>query len=119
MRPCCTDSLSKYLQGKNIHMITGKKTADATMETLAKCRNEESFQMAWCRAEILLQMIKTEMNGTRFSFKDATAPRCRQPLHRLQALIGEQFGGELTITTKHRKSLLCHSKLSDFLEPDI
>ncbi len=90
-----TDSLSKYLQGKNVDVITAKETADATMETLAKCRNEESFQMAWSRAEILSQTIKREINETRFSFKDATPPRCQQPSRRLQALIGEQFGGEL------------------------
>ena len=35
------------------------------------------------------------MNETRFSFKVATAPRCRQPSCHLQALISEQFGGEL------------------------
>ena len=40
-----TDSLSKYLQGNNMDVITAKKTADATIETLSKCRNEESFQM--------------------------------------------------------------------------
>ncbi len=91
-----TDSLSRYLQGKNVDVITAKETADATMETLAKCRNEESFQMAWSRAEILSQTIKREINGTRFSFKDATAPRCRQPSRCLHALIGEQFGGELS-----------------------
>ena len=41
-----TDSLSKYLQGKNVGVIAAKETAEATMQTLTKCRNEESFQMA-------------------------------------------------------------------------
>ena len=64
-----TDSLSKYLQGKNVDVIAAKETAEATMQTLTKCRNEESFQMAWSRAEILSQTIKKEINGTSFSFK--------------------------------------------------
>jgi hypothetical protein len=41
-----TDSLSKYLQGKNVDVITAKETADGTMEALTKCWNEEYFQMA-------------------------------------------------------------------------
>ena len=86
-----TDSLSKYLQGKNVDVIAAKETAEATMQTLTKCRNEESFQMAWSRAEILSQTIKKEINGTSFSFKDASPPTIRQPSCRLQALIGEQF----------------------------
>ena len=53
-----TDSLSKYLQGKNMDVITARKTAGATIETLTKCRNEESFQLVWSRAEILSQAIK-------------------------------------------------------------
>ena len=36
-----TDSPSKYLQGKNVDVITAKETAEATMQTLTKCRNEE------------------------------------------------------------------------------
>ena len=88
-----TDSLSKYLQGKNVDVIAAKETAEATMETLTKCRNEESFQMPLSRAEILSQTIKKEINGTSFSFKHASLPTFRQPSHRLQALIGEQFGG--------------------------
>jgi hypothetical protein len=88
-----TDSLSKYLQGKNVDVITAKETADGTTEALTKCRNEESFQIAWSRAKILSQTIKREINGTTISFKDATAPRCRQSSRRSQALIGEQFSG--------------------------
>ena len=88
-----TDGLSKYLQGKNVDVIAAKETAEATMQTLTKCRNEESFQMAWSRAEILSQTIKKEINGTGFSFKNASPPTIRQPSRRLQALIGEQFCG--------------------------
>ena len=40
-----TDSLSKYLQGKNMDVITAKKTADLTISTLPKCRNEEGFHL--------------------------------------------------------------------------
>ena len=79
------DSLSKYLQGK--------KTADATMETLSKCWNEESFQMVWSRAEIFTQTIKKLIDGTKFSFKEAMAPRISKPSRRLQDLIGETCSG--------------------------
>lgn len=45
--------------------------------------------MLWLRAQVMANGIKKEIQGTRFSFKDASAPRNRAPSRRLQALIGE------------------------------
>ena len=84
-----TDSLSKYLQGKNMDVITAKKTADSTIATLQKCRNEEGFHLVWSRAQILSDEIRKEIAGTRFSFIDAAAPSAKAPSRRLQSLIGE------------------------------
>ena len=39
-----TNSLSKYLQGKEVDVITAKRNADLTMKTLRYCRNEKSFE---------------------------------------------------------------------------
>ena len=57
-----------------MHVNTAKKPADATIETLSKSRNEESFQMVWARAEILSQTIKKASDETKFSFKNARVP---------------------------------------------
>ena len=84
-----TDSLSKYLQNKNMDVTTAKKTADSTIKTLEGCRYEKCFQMRWVRVQVMANGIKKEIQGTRFSFKDATAPRNKAPSRRLQALIGE------------------------------
>jgi hypothetical protein len=83
-----TNSLSKYLQGKSIDVITAKRNADLTIKTLQKCRDEKSFELLWKRAQILSRDIKGEIIGEDFVFKEARAPR-NQPSRRLQALVGE------------------------------
>ena len=85
-----TSTLSSYLQGKRVDVITARKTADATIETLNGCRNEECFSLTWKRAEVLSNEIKQSMEGREFSFKEAEVPRNRRPSLRLQALFGEK-----------------------------
>ena len=43
--------------------------------------------MVWSRAKIFTQTIKKLIDGTKFSFKEARAPRISKPSRRLQALI--------------------------------
>ena len=76
--------LFKYLQSKNMDVTTAKKTADSTTKTLEGCRNEKCFQVLWVRAQVMANRITKEIQGTIFSFKDATAPRKKAPLRRLQ-----------------------------------
>jgi hypothetical protein len=84
-----TNSLSKYLQGRSIDVITAKRNSDLTIKTFQKCRDEKSFELLWKRAEILCRDIKAEIIGEEdFVFKEARAPRS-QPSRRLQALVGE------------------------------
>ena len=56
-------------------VTTAKKTPDSTTKTLEGCRNEKCVQMLWVRAQVMANGIKKEIQGTRFSFKDATAPK--------------------------------------------
>ena len=93
-----TDSLSKYLQSKNMNVTTAKKTADSTIKTLEGCRDEKCFQMLWVRAQVMANGIKKEIQGTRLSFKDVTAPRNKAQSRRLQALIAES-----STTTQHQQ----------------
>ena len=93
-----TDSLSKYLQSKNMDVATAKKTANSKIKTLEGCRDEKCFQMLWVRAQVMANGIKKEIQGTRFLFKDATAPRNKAPSRRLPALIGES-----STTTQHQQ----------------
>jgi hypothetical protein len=58
-----TNSLSKYLQGRSIDVITAKRNSDLTIKTLQKCRDEKSFELLWKRAEILCRDIKAEIIG--------------------------------------------------------
>ena len=100
-----TNSLSKYLQGKDIDVITAKRNADLTMKTLRNCRNEKCFELLWNRAKVMSDEIKSNIKESDFVFKEARAPR-NKPSRRLQALIGEPASSNtahvITPQTHHR-----------------
>ena len=83
-------------------MITARKTASATIETLANCRNQDSFESIWKCAEKLGQTIQEIIQGTRFLFKEARVPR-RKKCH----IVGESTTDvplNLTVKVYHRIS---------------
>ena len=53
-----TDNLSRYLEGKQMGVITAKKTADTVVKTLSNRRNEESFTQMWSHADVIAQKIR-------------------------------------------------------------
>ena len=75
-----TNSLHKYLQGKTVDVITARETASATIQTLASCRNEDSFESVWECAEKLGKKMQQIIEGTRFTFKEAKVPRKKKSL---------------------------------------
>jgi hypothetical protein len=83
-----TSSLSNYLQGKGVGVITAKRNADLTSNTLLKCRNENNFELLWERAQIISNEMKTDIKGSRFEFKEAREAQ-KKLSRRLQAPIGE------------------------------
>ncbi|CAH3178910.1 unnamed protein product [Porites lobata] len=83
-----TSSLSAYLQGKTVDVVTARRNANLTLETLRSCRNEESFKSVWKLCECVCNKVRSWINDTDFSFRDARVPR-RQTSTRLQALVGE------------------------------
>ena len=64
-----TDSLSKYLQSKNMDITTAKKTTDSTIKTLEGCRDEKCFQMRWVRAQVNANGIKKNFRVPDFHSK--------------------------------------------------
>eukprot|EP00795_Rhopilema_esculentum_P014860 gene14860-5984_t len=82
-----TDALSRYLQRKDIDVITAKRTADAVVLTLSGCRNEESFELFWESVGRIVSQIKKWINDTNFSLRDPRLPR-RKPSKQQQALVG-------------------------------
>ena len=89
-----TASLSSYLQKQTMNVVTARKTAEMTTKALQDCRNEESFNALWERAQTLSQTVKECIKDSPFSFKEAKQPRQRKPPKRLQALVGETGGDE-------------------------
>ena len=56
-----TSSLSNYLQGKGVDVITAKRNADLTINTLRKCRNVKNFEFLWERAQIMSNEMKKDI----------------------------------------------------------
>ncbi|CAB4009522.1 Hypothetical predicted protein [Paramuricea clavata] len=65
--------LSRYLQGKQMDVVTAKKSVDAMIKTLSGCRTQENLDLLWSRAEIMADKIKELIEDTDFNFEDAKA----------------------------------------------
>lgn len=98
-----TCSLSRYLQGKTVDVISARRNADMTIQTLRQCRNEESFNSVWQIASAMGLKIKKWLTNSQFELREARAPR-QTPSRRLQALVGEhgQRQTQLTPESYHR-----------------
>ena len=96
------DGLSRYLQGKQMDVVTAKKSVEGVIKTLSGCHTQENFDLLWSRAVIMADEIKELIDGTDFNFKDAKVPRLQQPSRRLQCRSG---------VPNSRRSLLYHMLL--------
>ena len=74
-----TNSLSKYLQGKQMDVCTARRNAKLTIQTLHQCRSEENFRQVWLLTERLEAVIKTVIDDTEVSFVETKLSRQRQP----------------------------------------
>jgi hypothetical protein len=85
-----TNDLIRYLQGKSIDVISAKRAADLTIQTLRICRTDETFEQVWPPTDSMSERFKELIKDwSRFSCRDATAPRSRQVSRRLLSLAGE------------------------------
>ena len=84
-----TSALSSYLQGQTIDVISARRTARDTTETLEGCRSTDSFQLIWQGTVTLGQKIEDLIDGQGFQFKEPKLPRRKRPSKRMQALVGE------------------------------
>ena len=80
-----TNALSAYLQGK-IDVVMAKSTANATVETLANCRDEDTFALIWTRSKQICKELDKATSEYQCLF--GTRQRQTRPSRRLQALIG-------------------------------
>ena len=98
-----TSSLCRYLQGKTVDVISARRNADKTIQTLRQGRNEESFNNVWQIASAKGLKIKKWLTNSQFELREARAPR-QTPSRRLQAHVGEhaQRQTQLTPESYHR-----------------
>ena len=94
-----TSSLCRYLQGKTIDVISARRNAGMTIQTLCQCRNEESFNSV----SAMGLKIKKGLTNPQFELRETRARR-QTPSRRLQALVGEhvQRQRQLTSDSHHR-----------------
>ena len=55
---CSTSDLSRYLQGKSIDVISAKRAADLTIQTLRTCRTDEAFEQVWALTDSMSERFK-------------------------------------------------------------
>ena len=70
-----TNSLCRYLQGKTVDVISARRNADLTIQTLRQCRSEESFKSVWQIASAVGQKMKMWPTNFQFELQEARAPR--------------------------------------------
>ena len=85
------NSLSRYLQGKNVDVSSAQRNANLTLGVLKDCRSDASFELVWEQARVLEKECRSILADSQFMFKEANLPR-RKPSKRLQALCGESAG---------------------------
>ena len=92
-----TNSLCRYLQGKTVDVISARRNADMTIQTLRQCQSGESFNSEWQIASAM------GLTNSQFELRGARTPR-QTPSRRLQALVGEhaQRQTKLTPVSYHR-----------------
>lgn len=72
------DALSRYLQGKDIDVITAKGTADAVVLTQSGCCNEENFKLFW---ESVGKMVSKIKEGSTTQIFCLEMQECRKESH--------------------------------------
>ena len=92
-----TNSLCRYLQGKTVDVISARRNADLTIQTLRQCRSEESFKSVWQLASAMGLKMKNWLTNSQFELREARAPG-QTPSRRLQALQGENAPRQTQLT---------------------
>ena len=87
----------------SVDVISARRNADMTIQTLRQCRNEESFNSVCQITSAMGLKIKKWLTNSQFELREARAPR-QTPSRRLQALVGEhaQRQTQLTPESYHR-----------------
>ena len=83
-----------YLQNKKLDIVTAKSTAEATISTLERCKNENDFLLIWQRTKKIFNKLFQEFSISRIlpARVESYAQRTSQPSVRPQTLVGETTG---------------------------
>ena len=68
-----TDSLCRYLQGMTVDVISTRRNADMTIETLRQCPSEESFHRVGHIVSVRVLKIKRWLTSSQFELRDVRA----------------------------------------------
>ena len=70
-----TDSLCRYLQGRTVEVISTRRNADMTIETLRQCPSEESFNRVGHIVSVRVLKIKRRLTSSQFELREVRALR--------------------------------------------
>ena len=84
----------------SVYVISARRNADMTIQTLRQSRNEESFNSVWQIASAVGLKIKKWLTNSQFELREAREPR-QTPSRRLQALVGEHAQRQTQLTPNH------------------
>ena len=70
-----TNSVRRYLQGRIVDVISARRNADMTIQTLCHCRSEESFNSVWQIALAMGLKMKRWLTNSQFELRESKAPR--------------------------------------------
>jgi thymidylate synthase len=98
-----TNALASYLQGHDVDVMAAKITCDATIETLANCRNEDNFSLIWEKARKTSKDINELCEITPVNFQEAK--RLKKPSKRLEALSGGTPEEPISLSEEQRNRI--------------
>ena len=78
-------------------VIPARRNADMTIQTLRRCRSEESFNSVWQITSAMGLKMKKWLTNSQFELREARAPR-QTPSRCLQALVDEQAQRQTQLT---------------------
>ena len=109
-----THGLTVYLQRATLDVITARQVADATLQTLRSCRDEQRFMQVWNLALSYTKEVKEALtaSGVNMDFKEAQPP-LGQPSLRHQALCGEGAAARRPVSAQDHLRVSAYNEAFD------
>ena len=100
-----TNALAHYLQEEDIDVMTARPICQGIIETLKKCRDDESFDIIWGTTYKKVQKLKNSIEESEVQYISIALHRNLQPSRRLQTISGKSSDTEQFVEDKERAKI--------------